>query len=300
MAIGPRLKMDISLALGGGGSKGNAHIGVLRRLEQHGLRVRAVAGTSFGAMVAVFYALGHSPDEIENLFADFDQTKLYGHAPEDGPSFMGIAGGAKWLENSIGDKTFSDLKIPCILTAVDLKSAREVLLSEGPLLDAVLASSAIPGIFPARHIGEWELVDGGTLDPVPVAAARSLAPKLPVIAVALNTPIGEPAQTWNLPLPKYIPQSITDRLSKMRYAVAVDIVLRSVDIMNRAVNEYRLEVDKPEIIIRPRVSDIDTLQKVDVREIAERGEQAFDEVLPELEKLFSWHQRLARAIKFWT
>ena len=291
--------MDISLALGGGGSKGNAHIGVLRRLEQHGFRVRAIAGTSFGALVSVFYALGYTPDQIADIFAGFDQSKLYGHAPEDEPSFIGIAGGTKWLEGWLGSKTFRDLKIPCTLTAVDLKSAREILLTEGLLLDAVLASAAIPGIFPARRIGEWELVDGGTLDPVPVAPARSLAPNLPVVAVALNTPMGEPAQSWSLPLPKYVPQSITDRLSKLRYAQAVDVVLRSVDIMNRAVSEYRLEVDKPEILIRPSVLDIDTLEQVDIREIARRGEAAFDQVLPGLKNLFSWQNRLVRAIRKW-
>ncbi|MCC6569431.1 MAG: patatin-like phospholipase family protein [Anaerolineales bacterium] len=292
--------MEISLALGGGGSKGNAHIGVLRRLEQHGFKVRAIAGTSFGALVTAFYALGYTPDEIEATFSSFDQNKIYGHAPEDEPSFMGIAGGAEWLETRLGGKTFADLKIPCVLTAVDLNSAKEVLLSEGSLLDAVLASAAIPGIFPARRINNMELVDGGTLDPVPVAPARALAPNLPVVAVALNAPMGEPAQSWSLPRPKYVPHSITERLSKMRYAQAIDVVLRSVDIMNRAVSEYRLEVDKPEILIRPAVSDVETLEQVSIGEIAKRGEDAFDSVLPELMNLFSWQNRLARAVKSWS
>jgi NTE family protein len=293
------LIMEISLALGGGGSKGNAHIGVLRRLDQRGFKIRAIAGTSFGALVAVFYALGHAPDEIESIFSSFDQNKLYGHTSDDKPSFMGIAGGEKWLRERLGGKTFADLKIPCVFTAVDLNSATEVLLSKGALVDSVLASAAIPGVFPARRLGDMELVDGGTLDPVPVAPARALAPNLPVVAVALNAPMGEPAQAWSLPRPKYVPQSITDRLSKMRYAQAIDVVLRSVDIMNRAVGEYRLEVDKPDILIRPSVSDIETLERVNIREIVQRGETAFDGVLPELKKLFAWHKRLSRAIKFW-
>ena len=292
--------MEISLALGGGGSKGNAHIGVLRRLDQHGFKIRAIAGTSFGAFVTAFYALGYPPDEIESIFSSFDQNKVYGHAPDDEPSFMGIAGAAKWLETWLGGKTFADLKIPTVLTAVDLNSAKEVLLSDGNLLDAVLASAAIPGIFPARRVNDMELVDGGTLDPVPVAPARALAPNLPVVAVALNVPMGEPAQSWSLPRSKYVPQSITDRLSKMRYAQAIDVVLRSVDIMNRAVSEYRLEVDKPEILIRPAVSDVDTLEQVNVGEIAKRGERAFDEALPELMSLFTWNKRLARTLNAWS
>jgi len=288
--------MNITLAPGGGGAKGNAHIGVIRKLEREGFRVCAVAGTSFGGLVAVFYALGYSPDEIEDMFDALDQSQLYGHAPNDGPSLIGIAGGARWLDDVIGARTFEDLKLPCILTAADLKRGREILLSEGSLVDAVLATIAIPGIFPARYIGEWELVDGGALDPVPVAPARSLAPKLPVVAVVLNESMGVPAQAWNIPLPEYLPQSLVERISKMRYAQALDVFLRSLDIVSRAVAQYRLEVDQPECIIHPQVSDIDTLERVDVREVAKRGEESVEAVLPELIRLFAWHHRLRRAI----
>lgn len=291
--------MDITLALGGGGSKGNSHIGVLRRLEQEGFKVRAVAGTSFGGIVAAFYALGYAPDVIEEIFAEFDQASLYGRLPHDEPSFAGFAGGVKWLEGYLGERTFSDTKIPCALTAVDLQSGREIILSDGSLLDAVLATIAIPGIFPAQRIGDWELVDGGTLDPVPVAPARALAPKLPVVAVSLNAPIGEPAQSWNLSGLKIIPSPIAERLSRLRYAQAMDVVLRSIDLMMRAVAENRLAIDKPDALIRPQVMDIDTLEEVDVHEVVKRGERAADEVMPELKELFSWRNRAARALKVW-
>ena len=288
--------MDITLALGGGGAKGNAHIGVLRRLEQEGFQIHAVAGTSFGGLVAVFYALGYSPDEIEKLFDALDQTHLYGHDLKDGPSLLGIAGGAKWLNGIIGSRTFADLKIPCLLTAADLKSGSEILLSEGSLVNAILATTAIPGIFPARKIGEWELVDGGVLDPVPVGPARSLAPKLPVVAVVLNERIGAPAQSWNIPLPEYVPQVLLNRIGRLRYAQALDVFLRSSDIVSRAVAQYRLEVDQPEIIIRPQVSDVDILERINVRDVVRRGEQAVDSSLPELKRMFAWQNRLRRAI----
>jgi NTE family protein len=287
---------NISVALGGGGSKGNAHLGVLRRLEQSGFRVRAVAGTSFGGIIAVFYALGNSPDEIEKLFSTFDQSRAYGRRPGDGPALLGIDGGRTWLEEQLGDKTFADLKIPCALTATDLKTGSEVILSEGLLIEAVLATSAIPGIFPVRKIGNWELVDGGVLDPVPVVPARSLAPKLPVIAVSLNDPIGTAAQPWIIPIPGFMPQSIMDRITKSRIAQAIDVILLSFDIVSRAVSQYRLEVDRPEIIIRPMVSDIDTLTQVDIQDAARRGEEAVDAILPELIHLFAWDNRLRRAL----
>jgi NTE family protein len=288
--------MNITLALGGGGSKGNSHIGVIRRLQQEGFNIQGIAGTSFGGIVAVFHALGYSPDQIEDLFASIEQKNLYGHGEGEGPSLLGLAGAAKWLKETIGDRTFADLKTPCVLTAADLRCGCEALLSEGSLVDALLATVAIPGIFPPKRIGELELVDGGTLDPVPVAPARSLAPHLPVVAVVLTLPIGTPAQTWNIPMPNYVPHALIERISRLSYSKALDVFLRSIDMIDRAVTEYRLEVDKPDIIIRPPVTHIDILERVDVREVAKLGEQAVEAVLPELKSLFAWHNRLRRAI----
>ena len=289
--------MNITLALGGGGAKGNSHIGVIRRLEREGFKIEAIAGTSFGGIVAVFYALGYTPGQIEEIFASLDQTQLYGYSPNEGPSLLGLAGATTWLNEVIGERTFDDLKMPCALTAADLKSGHKVILSEGPLVDAMLATIAIPGIFPARHIGDLELVDGGTLDPVPVATARSLiSSKLPVVAVVLTTPMGVPAQAWEIPLPDYIPRNLLGRLSKMRYTQALDVFLRSLDMVTRAVTEYRLEVDKPEIIIRPQVTDIDILEHVDVHEVVRKGEEAVEALLPELYELFAWQNRIRRAI----
>ncbi len=110
-------KMNITLALGGGGAKGNSHIGVIRRLTQEGFHIKAIAGTSFGGLVAVFYSLGYSPDEIEEMFASRDQTQLYTQPPNDGSSFLGLAGTMVFLEEVIGNRTFDDLKLPCVLTA---------------------------------------------------------------------------------------------------------------------------------------------------------------------------------------
>jgi len=289
--------MDITLALGGGGSKGNAHIGVIRRLEKEGFRVRGVAGTSFGGLIAVLYALGYSPDKIEETFASLDQTQFYGRAPDDGPSLMGLAGVTRLLEEMIGDITFDDLKLPCVLTAVDLKSGKEVLLSEGRLVDAILATIAIPGIFPVRYINGLELVDGGTLDPVPVAPARMLVPRLPVVAVVLTMPVNVPPQTWRLPFERYwIGRVVSRVLTRMRYDSIWDIFSRSLDITSRAVTQYRLEMDRPEVIIRPEVYDIDTLDPVDVHEVAKRGEQAVEAALPQLRSLFTWRNRWRRSI----
>jgi NTE family protein len=289
--------MEITLALGGGGSKGNSHIGVIRRLEKHGFQIRGVAGTSFGGLIAVLYTLGYSPDKIEEVFASLDQTQFYGHAPNDGPSLMGLAGVTRLLEEIIGDKTFADLKLPCVLTAVDLKSGQEVLLSKGRLVDAMLATIAIPGVFPARYVDGLELVDGGTLDPVPVAPARMLAPRLPVVAVVLTMPMGVPAQSWRIPFHRYwAGRLVSSLLSRMRYDSVWDIFSRSLDITSRAMTQYRLEVDRPEVIIRPQVHEIDTLDVVDVHDLARRGEEAVEAALPQLRSLFTLRNRWRRSI----
>lgn len=288
--------MNITLALGGGGAKGNSHIGVLRRLEGEGFQIRALAGTSFGGIVAVMYAAGYTPQEIEDIFAKVDQARLYGRSPEEKPALLGLVGVRKWLDEVLPGRTFADLKIPCAVTAVDLNCGCEVVLDEGPVKNALLATIAVPGIFPAYPWQEWELVDGGVLDPVPVSVARSLGPSLPVVAVTLHAPIGEPARSIGMPVPSGVPKPILDRLAHIRYAQAFDVFLRSVDVGNRAVAAYRLAVDKPDIIIRPEVSDIELLQQVNVREVAQRGDRAVKAVLPELRQMASWTSRLRRSL----
>jgi NTE family protein len=286
--------MDITLALGGGGAKGNSHIGVLRRLEKEGFKIRAVAGTSFGGIVAVMYAAGYAPAEIEDIFAKVNQARLYGRSLAEGPSLLGLAGVRKWLDEVLPDRTFADLKIPCAVTAVDLNCSCEVTLDEGRVKDALLATIAVPGIFPTHVWQDWNLIDGGVLNPVPVSVARSLASSLPVFAVTLHTPIGEPAM--GIPVPDNVPKPILDRLAHIRIAQAFDVFMRSVDIGSRAVAEYRMVVDQPDVIIRPDVADIGLLEQVDVREVARRGDEAVEAVLPELRKMSSWTNRLRRSL----
>lgn len=287
--------MDITLALGGGGAKGNAHIGVLRRLEQEGFRIKGIAGTSYGGLIAVLYAAGYRPNDLETMFAGLDQRKFYGHGRNDGPSLIGIAGVAQLLEEFLGDRTFEQLRMPCVVTATDLKSGREVLLSKGRLVDAILATIAMPAVFPVRYIDDLELVDGGTLDPVPVAPARALDPRLPVVAVALNVPIGTSARTWSIPMPISMPRALVQWVSKMRYGLMLDVYARSLDLVSRAVAEYRLEVDKPDVIIRPRLEHIDTLDIIDVHEVVKIGEDAVNAVMPQLKKKFTLRNRIWRA-----
>lgn len=288
--------MDITLALGGGGAKGNAHIGAIRRLEKEGYRIRSVAGTSFGGLVAILYASGLAPDEIEEIFTSTDQGSLYVRDSHDGPSLLGLSGVRKLLDAILGEKTFDDLKIPCAVTAVDTKTGSEVVISEGYLRDGVLSTIALPGIFPPHHLNDWDLMDGGVLNPVPVTVARMLSPNLPIVAVVLNDPLDIPVRTYSIPVPALWPKQITDRIYRLHVAQAFDIFMRAVDLSSRAVAHYRLESDAPDIIVRPQVHHIELLDKVVVRDVAILGEAAVETILPELKKMSSWTSRMNKKL----
>jgi NTE family protein len=289
--------LDIILALGGGGSKGSAHIGVLRVLEREGFRVRAVAGTSAGGMAASAYAAGHSPDVLEEYMNQVDQRSLFGFHLGDGPALMGISGVANAMSKLLGDLTFDDLKIPCALTAVDLDTGQEMVLKEGSVLDAVLATVAIPGIFPPREWGERSLVDGGVLDPVPVSVVRELSPvhNLPVVAVTLTS--SPSIRGFLPPLGSKAAGAVLHRITRLRVAQAFEIFLRSIEIGMSSITEMRLKLDQPEVIIRPEVSHIGYLDQVNVSDVVSLGERAAVAALPEIRRAVSWRSRISRLLK---
>jgi NTE family protein len=288
--------MDISMALGGGGSRGYAHIGVLRWLEREGFRIRALAGTSAGGIIAVAYAAGYTPDELETIFSELDQTKLFARSWHEGPGILGLSRATKELDKILGERTFADLHIPCAVVAVDINSGCEVVLSEGRVVDAILATVAVPGVFPPKIYGEMQLVDGAVLNPVPVFVARLLAPKLPVVAVVLDTLVESSVSFSNIPLPMQVPVPLVERLTRTRVAQAFNIFLQSVDVGSRKLAEMRLRLDDPDVIIRPDVSGIGLLDKVDVHKIVRLGEKAAAAALPELNRVVAWPNRVYQAV----
>ena len=286
--------MDIALALGGGGARGYAHIGVLRCLENEGIRVKAIAGTSAGGIIGVLYAAGYTPDEMEKRFTKMDQTKLFGRTSKDGPGLLGLSGAEKILDELLGDRTFGDLKIPCGVVAVDLQNGQEVVLNQGRVVDAIMASIAVPGIFPPKKYKNTQLVDGAVLNPVPVTLARSLAPYLPIVAVVLDFSTRSNDGFPSLPIS--VPTPIVERITKTRVAQAFGIFLKSVDIGSRNLAKTRLLSDKPDVIIAPDVGGIGILDKVDVAAIIRIGMRATEHVLPELKKVFSMTNQIRRIV----
>jgi NTE family protein len=287
--------MNITLALGGGGARGAAHLGVLRVLEQEGFRIRAIAGTSIGSIVGALYARLQSADEVTRVMQSVDQSKLYGWPLADGPGLLGVRGVHDFLRQQFGEATFADLAIPCAAVAVDLNSNREIVLQQGRVTDAIKGSIAVPGLFPPHHSHEYTLIDGGTLDPVPVRAARALAPHLPVVAVSLMALLDAPKTPLNVPLP--VPEPLAQQIARLRITQAVRIFVDALDIGQRQMTELRLQLDRPEVVIRPDVADISLLDQVDILEIARRGEVAARKSLPDLRRAVSWRARMMRSVR---
>lgn len=290
--------MDIVLALGGGGAKGFAHIGVLQVLEREGFKVRAIAGTSAGGMAASAYAAGFSADEIAAHVLRTDPASLFPVHFGDQPAIMGLEGVAKIVSDLLGDRRFDDLKIPCALTAVDLNTGQRVILSNGRVVDAVLATVAIPGIFPPQKWGDHLLVDGGVLDPVPVSIARDISPnkRLPVVAVVLSKPLD---QRLNLPAKKSPgpAPAILKTISRLKMAQALDIFWKSLDIGMSASTELRLQVEAPDMVIRPEVSHFHPLERVEVAEVIQAGREAAEMNLHELQRICNSRGGIFRILK---
>ncbi|HCR72167.1 MAG TPA: hypothetical protein DIW23_12035, partial [Anaerolineae bacterium] len=261
-----------------------------------GYQIKSIAGTSFGGLVGILYASGYSPDEIQSKFESLAQKSLFVRGAQDGPSLLGLHGVRSLLNEILEEKTFDDLRIPCAVTAVDLKNGTEVILSEGSLTQAILATIALPGVFPVQYVNDLSLIDGGVLNPVPVSVARMLSPDLPIIAVALTDPLDTPIRGYTIPVPSIFPKQIIERISRISLAQSLDVFLRSVDAGSRAVAYLRLQIDKPDVIIHPDVHDVEILDEVDVADLANRGEQALEEMLPEIKRVTSWVSRARRKI----
>ncbi len=286
--------MEIGLALGSGGVKGNAHIGVLRVLEKNNFEIKAMAGTSAGGLIGAVYLSGFSPDDIQDILESVDQDELFKRKDDDQPSLLGLEGMHKLLIELIGLRTFDDLPIPFAVTAVDLNIGKPVVIRSGRVIDAVLATIAIPGVFPAKECGDQLLVDGAIYNPVPVNVVRSLDPKLPIVAVPLSSMPDEEEILPETELFDELP--VLRRITRFRFAQALTVFLRSQDISGRLLTELRLQMDKPDVIIRPDVFGIGALDNVDVAEIVRYGEEAAEAEMKNLLKAVRWDNKIKKFI----
>jgi NTE family protein len=185
------MKREISLVLGSGGARGYTHIGIIRWLEQHDYEIRSVAGCSMGALIGGLYAAGKL-DEYESWVRQinrFDILKLL----DPSLSTNGFIKGEKvinTLKAIVGDRQIESLPVEFTAVATDLANEKEVWLDRGPLFHAIRASIALPLFFTPVNDGDRILLDGGILNPVPIAPTFNDPTRL-TIAVNLNAPAGD-------------------------------------------------------------------------------------------------------------
>ncbi len=175
---------SVALALGGGAVLGAAHVGVLRALEESGIRISRISGTSIGAFIAALYAFGKSPEEIATVVTELDWLDITRFTL----SRFGLLSNSelgKQVTDLLGDVDFEQSRIPLTVIATDISSGNKVFLDSGELAPAVMASACIPGVFIPVEIDGRLLVDGGLVENVPVTPLVSAGEPF-VIGVDLN------------------------------------------------------------------------------------------------------------------
>jgi len=164
-------KKKIGLALGSGAVRGYAIIPIIKKLEKEGIEISAVSGSSIGALIGAFYSIHGEVDSLMSLSKNLSRNDFLKLVDLNNPK-VSIIKGKKirdfLAENYLGSKSFKDTKIPLYICVSDLVQKKPVYLHQGDLLNSVMASISIPGIFPPYKIGHEVYIDGGVLDPVPV------------------------------------------------------------------------------------------------------------------------------------
>ena len=179
-----RRTKKIGLALGGGAALGAAHIGVLKAFDELNINISYISGNSIGSFVASLFAFGKTWQEQEEISIDLkwlDVSKI-------SISKYGLLTNKKigrMVQNAIGDKEFNHSNIPLAIVASNLNSGKKIILKEGKVADAVMASTAIPGVFKPVDIDGKLLVDGGLVENVPVSPLKKMGAEL-TIGVNLN------------------------------------------------------------------------------------------------------------------
>ncbi|MEP6634214.1 MAG: patatin-like phospholipase family protein [Luteimonas sp.] len=257
----PKIARDekVALALGAGGARGLAQIGVIEALQARGLDVVAVAGSSSGALVGGVFAAGKLTEFRERIEAMDRADFLRLIDPVVGRP--GILRGARLVDAMravVGDPLVESLPVHFTAVAVDLPRQREVWLRSGRLWDAIRASFAIPGLFTPHVVHGRELVDGGLLAPLPIAATR-MSDAHRLIAVDMHGwpqhPPGRPAENGDLPEEESLSERVGDWIERKLGGDPDDMGLtealaRSIDTMQAQIARVQLALDPPELVIR--------------------------------------------------
>ncbi len=284
-------KPRVGLALGSGSARGWAHIGVIRALEEAGVRPDIVCGTSIGALVGAAYATGEL-ERLENWVLGLDIGDVVGLA--DVSLSSGLLKGDRLMQffrSNFADSPIEQLQIPFGAVATSLQTGAEVWLRSGSTLEAVRASIALPGIFtPVRWEGSL-LVDGGLANPVPVSLARAMGADV-VIAVDLGSDIlGRRFRTaaapdastsrpqWMLKLRENLAALAPEKSSdEPPMPSMLDVLSTSMDIVQVRIARSRLAGEPPEVLVSPRLASLRLFDFHRAKEAIEEGRRAVERV----------------------
>jgi NTE family protein len=256
----------IGLALGGGGARGLAHIGVIKTLEKYKIPIDFIAGTSAGSLVGGMYAATGDIKRIENLANEVTYNDFL-KAFWDPSLISGLLKGKRtreFIEDKVGDIKIEDTKIPFVAVATDLISAKTVTLKRGSLSKAIMASCSIPGLFQPVEWKEYLLIDGGSTQQVPAQVAKDMGADK-VIAVNLN------------------PTHFFDKKSLSKKISAVNILITSFNIMMKRIAKENSKA--ADLVIKPDVPYVPLTKLVNGQELIKIGEKAAEKRLEDLKWL---------------
>jgi NTE family protein len=271
--------VKLGIALGGGGARGAAHVSVVAAFERLGLRPDLLTGTSIGGLVAGMWASGLTSSEIRAFFEQLSVTQLL-RRPGSDPALSSNRKLAALLQQTLACPTFDQLTIPLAVVAVDLVTRREVVIDEGELLPALLATSAFPLLLPPVRRGPMVLVDGGLLNNVPFDVARARGATY-VVAVDLSNSLPYGTDQEIPPGNSLVERALaaTQRTSLWR------ILSATTDIITTQSVNARKAIAPPDLIIRPAIGTIGLFDFHRLEEGLAAGETAIQGIVDQLDAL---------------
>jgi NTE family protein len=290
-------KPRIGLALGSGSSRGWAHIGAIRALEERGVKPAVVCGTSIGALVGAVYASGQL-DQLESWVTGLAWTKVV--RLMDITWKGGLIRGQRLFNlfrATFQDHEIAELPVPFGAIATELSSGREIWLRQGKLLDVVRASIATPGLFTPVVLNGTLLVDGGLVNPVPVSMCRALGAEV-VIAVDLSwgklgayrnigrevaTAPGEPG--WFGRLSSGWLGSVRGKDDEPRIPSIFEVFNTALDIVEQRVARSRLSGEPADILITPLLPNFGTMEYHRAKEAIAEGRLAVERMAPLIDQV---------------
>jgi len=251
---------QIGLALGSGGAKGLAHIGVLKVLEDNNIPIDSIAGSSIGALIGGFYAATRDITEIEQIALKTNWRQMLSLI--DPSLHLGLLGGKKvryFIDSYIDKIHFKNLKIPLTIIATDIKSGEVVFINEGNVASAIRASISFPLVFEPVKRGMKLLADGGLSLPVPVETVRKMGAGI-VIAVNLDDDYFSNDQNHSIGF----------------YRIAN----HSINLLRHHLSLWNIK--DADIVISPKTGDVKWDKFMDGKDIIMSGEAATREIMPEI------------------